>query len=223
LCYDRRYLRRIYWLWFTLLQAVLAVEMPRCSAEAALEKRRARAIEHGYLTAHSKLDQKFVEVNKQIARPIETNARSVELHRQHDQLPGQCNHHGRLASFAARDIVGMKEFEIATEVRKAGGKAKQNISLAGSCGDTRTNKRWWEDDNKVPESWEECFSDTNVTINSNQSAKAVPSGEGKPCDLMNLFFSPLRGALPHRKISVSLLMRLTLCLASRWCKIVPLQ
>eukprot|EP00974_Lingulodinium_polyedra_P064724 6253706-Lingulodinium_polyedra.AAC.1 len=96
--------------------------MPGLHSPAKLAQRRLRAIERGYLKAHSAgpaLEWQHVQVKRAVAGRVKLVAASMAMHREHMVISGSCSPFPRTATLAARPLLSQAEFKDAMRLRAA--------------------------------------------------------------------------------------------------------
>lgn len=135
--------------------------MPHLHSAAARERRRNRAIQKGFVVA--RVGQAWIQVDKQVRKAALVAARSLELHRLHDEMCGAQHHRGRLASLQA-SAEGLLSPDLAKEAartHRSAGRLKHSISkqpvVAVPKQPCVALAKWADtnDDDGPADSWEE--------------------------------------------------------------------
>ncbi len=80
--------------------------MPRHHSVEALDRRRARALERGYVVVKPRPGRRFIECDEHVADRGHVMLKSLEVHQQHELVSGRHHHHARLASRDVADVIG---------------------------------------------------------------------------------------------------------------------
>lgn len=117
---------------FAVAKAVTDTQfvMPHLRSAAALDSRRARAIERGFLSPTPK-GYTHVSIPSTIASRVRRVAASMEVHRRHNCLSGSPAHYAKLATLAVRGQIGELSFKDAMATHRERDKA---IHAWGSSG-----------------------------------------------------------------------------------------
>ena len=99
--------------------------MVHLHSPVALERRRRRARERGFLCPKLSPDKIHILVDSLVAKDAKVVVKSLELHASHDAATGTPHHHGRLASRAA--LPPSDELNEATRIHRQAGRAKHGF------------------------------------------------------------------------------------------------
>ncbi len=118
--------------------------MVHLHSAAALERRRTRARNRGFIRQRCSSDRVCILVDSCIAKQAKVVVKSMELHATHDAATGTPHHHARLASRAA--LAPSRELEDATQIHRQAGRAKHGVGAFAIAAKSGTAWADFEDD-----------------------------------------------------------------------------